>query len=81
MSSLELMKSITAKEKANELYNKFLPYTEIDVFSNELEKQNTKQCALISINEMLDFRNDLYINENSLVHKWLLEVKKEIELL
>jgi hypothetical protein len=40
-----------------------------------------KKCALVAIDEMLDFRNSLYINEDSLAQKYLLEVKKEIEKL
>jgi hypothetical protein len=28
---------------------------------------------------MIDFRNALYINEGSLAHQWLLDIKKEIE--
>jgi hypothetical protein len=38
-----------------------------------------KRSALIAIDEMLDFRNGLYINEGSLAHQWLLDVKHEIE--
>jgi hypothetical protein len=30
---------------------------------------------------MLDIRNALYINEGSLAHQWLLDVKQEIEKL
>jgi hypothetical protein len=40
---------------------------------------SVKECALIAINEMIDFRNALYINEGSLAHQWLLDIKKEIE--
>ena len=65
---------MTAQEKAQEL---------VDKFSNEclLTKNGGKQCALIAVDEMLDFRNALYINEGSLAHKYLLEVKHEIEKL
>lgn len=38
-----------------------------------------KRCALISVDEMLNFRNALYINEGSLAHQYLLKVKQEIE--
>jgi hypothetical protein len=44
-------------------------------------KRTAKQCALIAVDEMLDFRNGLYINEGSLAHQWLLDVKQEIEKL
>ena len=40
---------------------------------------SVKECALIAVNEMIDFRNALYINECSLAHQWLLDIKKEIE--
>ena len=40
-----------------------------------------KRCALIAVDEMLDFRNGLYINEGSLAHKYLLDIKQEIEKL
>jgi hypothetical protein len=40
-----------------------------------------KKCALIAVDEMIDIRNGLYINEGSIAHKWLLDVKHEIEKL
>jgi hypothetical protein len=49
--------------------------------SELLKDKIAKQCALIAVDEMLDFRNALYINEGSLAHQWLLDVKQEIELL
>jgi hypothetical protein len=80
---------MTPKEKAEELVNKFIDYSDalpedydcMDPVSHCDEKQLTsaKQCALIAIDEMLDFRNGLYINEGSLAHQWLLDVKHEIE--
>jgi hypothetical protein len=66
-----------AKEKAEELYNK---YYQLCADSSSPENI-AKQCSLITINEMLDFRNALFINEGSLIHQHLLDVKKEIELL
>jgi hypothetical protein len=41
---------------------------------NELAKQS----ALIAVDEMLDFRNGLYMNEGSIVHQYLMDVKQEI---
>lgn len=77
-----------AKDKAKELYNKFLPYTEIDVFSNETEKENTKQCALIAVDEMLKTtispkRRDLVMLVSGMVFppnyaEYWEEVKQEI---
>jgi hypothetical protein len=40
-----------------------------------------KKCALIAVDEMIDIRNGLYINEGSIAHQWLLDVKHEIEKL
>jgi hypothetical protein len=59
------------KEKAIELVNKYL-----QVYDGKVKE--AKQCALIAVDEMLDFRNRLYINEGSLAHQYLVEIKKEI---
>jgi hypothetical protein len=40
-----------------------------------------KKCALVAVDEMIDIRNGLYINEGSIAHQWLLDVKHEIEKL
>jgi hypothetical protein len=66
-----------AKEKADELYNKYYQLTADSSYPDSM----AKQCSLIAINEMLDFRNALFINEGSLIHKHLLDVKTEIEKL
>jgi hypothetical protein len=47
--------------------------------SELLKDKIAKRCALIAVDEMLDFRNALYINEGSLAHQWLLAIKQEIE--
>jgi hypothetical protein len=65
---------MSAREKAFELLYKVSCI--IDKPSNYNE---TKLLALITINEMLDFRNGLYINEGSLAHQYLLEIKQQIE--
>lgn len=73
---------MTPKEKAQELVEK--------MFNVDLQCDNEAmcmlyphaiKCALIAVEEMLDFRNALYINEGSLAHEYLLEVKHEIEKL
>jgi len=65
---------MTAKEKAKELMDKFhkIIYTDYD------HDMQVKKCALIAVDEMLDFRNGLYMNEGSIVHQYLLDVKQEI---
>jgi hypothetical protein len=82
---------MTPKEKAKELlYNYELQvrfsmedcsFTYRDSNYGLAIKRTAKQCALIAVDEMLDFRNGLYINEGSLAHQWLLDVKQEIEKL
>ena len=69
---------MSAKDKAIELVTK---YAELNFGCNDkivISVMHKKQ-ALIAINEMIDFRNALYINEGSLAHQWLLDIKKEIE--
>lgn len=69
---------MTPKEKAKDLFNKM--YIVDDPMGNyPMCFETAKQCALIAVDEMLDFRNALYINEGSLAHKYLLDVKHEIE--
>jgi hypothetical protein len=71
---------MSAKDKAKELFNKM--YHVDDPMGNyPMCFDTAKQCALIAVDEMLDFRNALYINEGSLAHQWLLDVKQQIELL
>jgi hypothetical protein len=76
-----------AKEKADELFNKYYQLTNPTPDSNDIwiftytMKELAKKSALIAINEMLDFRNALFINEGSLIHQHLLDVKTEIEKL
>jgi len=80
------MADMSAKEKAKELFWKYRPIIAGKQFVTGLvlmseAKELTKQCALIAVDEMLDFRNALYINEGSLAHKYLLDIKQEIEKL
>ena len=76
------------KEKALELVEKFKFETKQSEIINDIilgdvsvifQHHKAKQCALIAVDEMLDFRNNLYINEGSLAHEYLLQVKQEIE--
>jgi|APGre2960657404_1045060.scaffolds.fasta_scaffold37235_3 hypothetical protein len=79
---------MTAKEKAQELFNKFADIEHLGVYgeydgtwewSSSLWRQQAKECALIAINEILYIRNGLYFNEGSIAHQWWLDVKHEIE--
>ena len=64
---------MTPKEKAQELINKYLA-----VQFGDFSTTDAKRCALIAIDEMLNFWDNLFITEGSLVYKYLLEVKQEI---
>lgn len=71
---------MTPKEKAKELVDKM--YMLDDPNGNyPMCFDIAKECALVAVNEMLDFRNSLYINEGSLAHQYLIEVKHEIQKL
>jgi hypothetical protein len=62
--------TMTPKEKAEDLYNTYIDYTQGDY--------NCKQCALIAVDEILYIIQNLYFMGT--VEYWQ-EVKKEIEKL
>ena len=75
---------MTPKEKAINLVDSY----RIILMNEDTECGNeilctviAKKCALIALDEMIDIRNGLYINEGSIAHQWLLDVKHEIEKL
>lgn len=74
---------MTPKEKALELVGKYLIYFPEILNEKEFDyvKDKAKQCALVAVDEMLDFRNGLYMNEGSIVYQYLMDVKQEIEQL
>jgi len=81
---------MTPKEKAEQLFTKFADIEHLGVYgdyngtwewSSSLWRKQAKESALIALNEMIDIRNGLYINEGSIAHQWLLDVKHEIEKL
>jgi len=74
---------MSAEDKAKELYLKMLSWQDnsIEYLERNVISTSAKKCALIAVDEMIDFRNRLYINEGSLAHQWLLDVKQEIEKL
>jgi hypothetical protein len=66
---------MTPQEKATELVNKHFDFVEAWSASNQLE--NAKQCALITVNEI-----QIYLNEVMLPNpfdQYLDEVKTEIK--
>jgi hypothetical protein len=73
---------MTAKDKAKELVEKFIEHTqewdEIDGYVNDV--YNSKQCALIAVDEILD--DDVYDMSEELFEKrinYWEEVKQEIQ--
>lgn len=42
---------MTAKQKANEVVDKYLEY--VEAYSSESQLENAKTCALIAVNEIL----------------------------
>ena len=64
------------KEKAKELLIKFLYY--VESFSFEQQNENAKQCALISVDEIINECGDRFLF--SKCDYWQ-EVKNEIEKL
>ncbi len=74
---------MTTKEIAKELYLKMLKYQHKSnlYIERNIISPMAKECALVCINEMLDFRYELYYNKESLANQYLLEIKEEIEKL
>jgi len=72
---------MTAKDKAKELVEKFIEHTqewdELDGYVNDIYK--AKQCALIAVDEMINWKETLFVTEGSMAYQYLLEVKQEIQ--
>jgi len=73
---------IPAKEKAQELVNTFEYAKKYANSSNAMSKELAKECALISVNEILK-SNPTFItcNTTELNYDYWINVKKEIEKL
>ena len=70
---------MTPKEKAIELYKKLVIHIQrYDEYVDERSKINTKQCALIAVDEILKVTSESYDIDHI---KWWQEVKQEIEKL
>jgi hypothetical protein len=73
---------MTPKEKANELVREFKKYAyypktkDDEIFVKEI-KENSKQCTLIAVNEILKE----YWSHDTKRRDWWQEVKQEIEKL
>ena len=72
---------MNAKEKAEQLYDKFLQYVPAE---EEFEHEYAKKCALIAIDEVLNNTKKILnvLDTNSMYNNWFWEeVKQEIEKL
>jgi hypothetical protein len=73
---------MTPKEKAKDLYNKFLRYVPAE---EEFEHEYSKQCALLAVEEIIpivnSYENALSASQQSNYLEYWHEVKEEIEKL
>ena len=70
---------MTPKEKAQELVNKFLLYSDDGDLKNKYWKiRNAKECSLIAVDEFIEY---LRWTQDYHLANYLREVKQEIELL
>ena len=81
---------MTPKEKAIELYNKFLNPSGDTYLYGMLEHESAKECALIAVDELIKYHDDFMdvvryeLPSNivaSIPYKYWDEVKQEIEKL
>ena len=73
---------MTAKEKAKELVFKYYNAMNPDAPDCSISFRQSKQCALIAVDEMIEWSKQ-FLNEELLTHAllYLEEVKQEIEKL
>jgi hypothetical protein len=72
---------MSAKDKAKELVSKFNFEHTGDKYILHQTVEESKRCALICIDEMIQWKEALFVTEGSLAHQWLLDVRQEIEKL
>lgn len=68
---------MTPKDKAQELFDKYSTYAVMWTGGIEVENQNCKQCALIAVDEITKYLDDILL-PNPFGQYWQ-EVKQEIE--
>jgi len=73
-----MIKSDNIEAYAVEIYDKF--HDALDGYSVG-DHYQIIECSLAHVDMMLDIRMGLYINEGSVMHQMLLDLRKEIELL
>jgi hypothetical protein len=64
-----------AKQKAEELFNKYCIYLRAGLLYDDEARQDAKECALIAVDEILSFVNSLDYE----TIEFLKETKQEIE--
>lgn len=64
---------MTAKQKANELVDRYVEY--VEAYSSQGQIENAKICALIAVEEMIEVT---YAATRSTYEYWL-DVKREIK--
>jgi hypothetical protein len=72
---------MSAKDKAKELVSKFNFEHIGDRYILHQTVEESKRCALICIDEMIQWKEALFVTEGSMAYQWLLDVKQEIEKL
>ena len=76
---------MTPKEKAKELVDKYSTYVVMWTGGVEVERQNVKQCALIAVDEILEYIPKFEYGQGEKTttteYDYLQEVKQEIEKL
>ena len=65
---------MTAKQKANELVDRYVEY--VEAYSSQGQLENAKICALIAVNELIEFGNQQGIREPMMYWQ---DVKREIQ--
>lgn len=71
---------MTSKDKSKELISKFMPHVRWKL-SQEDCLDRAKECALVAVDVMLNFQENLIITEGSIAYKYWQEVKTEINKL
>jgi hypothetical protein len=64
-----------AKERAEELFNKYCIYLRAGLLYDDEAREDAKQCALIAVDESLEYVNSL---DNDTI-EFLMDVKQAIE--
>ena len=69
---------MTAKDKAKELFDKMY-FVDDPIGNYPMCFETAKQCALIAIDEMINWKETLFVTEGSMAYQYLLKVKQEIQ--